>query len=165
MQNIEKIYKEYSIIVKKYLFCLTHDNDIAEELTQETFYRAMKKIHTFKGECKISVWLCQIAKNLWLDELKKRKSTEIMMEKISPFSSLFETAEDIVVRNEEKNILYQQLQKLDNISKEVTYLRIYGNLSFKEIATILNKTEAWARIIFYRSKQKLKEVDSYEKEK
>ena len=148
MQNIEQIYQEYSIIIKKYLFCLTHDNDIAEELTQETFYKAMKKIHTFKGDCKISVWLCQIAKNLWFDELKKRKNAENIIRKVVSFWDLVETTEDIVIDNEEKAILHKKLQKLDDISKEVIYLRIYGNLNFKEIATILNKTEGWARIIF-----------------
>ena len=65
MQNIEKIYEEYSKIVYKYLFCLTNNKDISEELTQETFYKAILKIDTFKGKCKMSVWLCQIARNLW----------------------------------------------------------------------------------------------------
>lgn len=64
MQNMEEIYKEYFETVKKYLFCLTHNNDIAEELTQETFYKAVKNIHTFKDDCKISVWLCKIEKIL-----------------------------------------------------------------------------------------------------
>lgn len=73
MQNIEQIYKEHFKTVYKYLFCLTHDSDISEELTQETFYRAVKKINTYKGECKISVWLCQIAKNLWYDYCRKNK--------------------------------------------------------------------------------------------
>ena len=73
MQDIEKIYEEYFEIVNKYLFCLTHNSDISEELTQETFYKAVRKIDTYKGECKISVWLCQIAKNLWYDECRKNK--------------------------------------------------------------------------------------------
>lgn len=71
MQDIEKIYEEYFETVNKYLFCLTHNQDISEELTQETFYKAVKKIDTFKGECKMSVWLCQIAKNLWYDQCRK----------------------------------------------------------------------------------------------
>ena len=73
MQDIEKIYEEYFETVNKYLFCLTHNNDISEELTQETFYKAVKKINTYKGECKMSVWLCQIAKNLWYDQCRKNK--------------------------------------------------------------------------------------------
>ena len=73
MQDMEKIYKEYFETVYKYLFCLTRNQDISEELTQETFYKAVKKIDTYKGECKVSVWLCQIAKNLWYDECRKKK--------------------------------------------------------------------------------------------
>ena len=73
MQDMEQIYKQYFETVYKYLFCLTHNRNISEELTQETFYRAVKKIGTYKDNCKISVWLCQIAKNLWYDECRKNK--------------------------------------------------------------------------------------------
>lgn len=77
MQNIEKIYEEYFETVYKYLFCLTHDNNIAEDLTQETFCKLVKKIDTYKGECKMSVWLCEIAKNLWYDQCKRKKYLQI----------------------------------------------------------------------------------------
>lgn len=73
MQNIEKIYEQHFKTVYKYLFCLTHNQDLSEELTQETFYKAVRKISTFKNDCKMSVWLCQIAKNLYYDELKRNK--------------------------------------------------------------------------------------------
>ena len=73
MQDIEKIYKENFETVNKYLFCLTKNWDLAEELTEETFYRAVEKIGKFKGESKISTWLCQIAKNLYYDVLRKNK--------------------------------------------------------------------------------------------
>ena len=72
MQNIEEIYKEYSTSVYKYLFCLTQNKDISEDLTQETFALAVKDIKKFRGDCKLSVWLCQIAKHLWYKELKKK---------------------------------------------------------------------------------------------
>lgn len=157
MQDIEEIYKKYFETVNKYLFCLTHDNDISEELTQETFYKAVQKIDSFKGDCKISVWLCQIAKNLWYDELRKKKKTSNITD-IEDFTTPNET-EETVISNNNKMILYQKLQKLDEKTREVIYLRITGDLSFKEIGTILNKTENWARVTFYRGKQKLKEVD------
>ena len=80
MHDIETIYKEYFQTVYKYLICLTHNEDIAEELTQETFYKAIQKINTFKNNCKISIWLCQIAKNLWYDELKKNKKIKDISE-------------------------------------------------------------------------------------
>lgn len=158
MQDIEEIYEEYFETVTKYLFCLTHNRDLTEELTQETFYRAVKKIDTFKGNCKIQVWLCQIAKNLWYDEIKKNKKYEsIDGEKLDLVS--LENTEDIVIKNNLKLDLFREMQDLDAQTKEVMYLRLTGELSFKEIADILNKTENWARVTFYRGKQKLKEVD------
>ena len=155
---MKKIYEEYFETVNKYLFCLTHDNDISEELTQETFYKAVQKINTYKGECKISVWLCQIAKNLWYDQCRKKKKIINIEEELFDIQAI-ETTESQVIENEEKILLYKKLQQLDEKTREVIYLRITGELSFKEIGTILNKTENWARVTFYRVKNKLKEVD------
>ena len=155
MQNIEEIYKEYFETVKKYLFCLTHNNDIAEELTQETFYKAVKNIHTFKDDCKISVWLCKIAKNTWLDSIKKNKNIKDMADnELFEIESL-ETTDETVISNQGKLELYKKIQKLDEKTRDVIYLRITGDLNFKEIGDIFNKTENLARITFYRGKQKL----------
>lgn len=154
MQDIEEIYKQYFKVVNKYLFCLTHNDNLAEELTQETFYRAVKKISSFKGDCKIQVWLCQIAKNLWYDELKKNKRYKsIEGEELNLIA--IEDTEKTAMQNTAKLELFKKMQSLDNQTKEVMYLRLTGDLTFKEIADILNKTENWARVTFYRGKQKL----------
>ena len=136
MGEIEKIYEEYFEVVNKYLFCLTHDSNIAEELTQETFYKAIKKIDKFKGECKIQVWLCQIAKNLWYDEIKKNKRERSIEEETIEAK---ENTEKMVILNDEKIELFKKMQNLDEKTKEVIYLRLTGDLSFKEIGDILNK--------------------------
>ena len=159
MQDIEKIYEEYFETVNKYLFCLTHNNDISEELTQETFYKAVKSINTYKGECKMSVWLCQIAKNLWYDECRKNKKIADIKE-VDLFNiKSQDSIEEQFIANDEKISLYKRMQSLDDKTREVMYLRITGELSFKEIGIIMNKTENWARVTFYRGKNKLKEVD------
>ncbi len=160
MQSIEQLYEEYFNTVYKYLFCLTHDANFSEELTQETFLKALEHLSSFKGDCKISVWLCQIAKNLLFNELKRKKSKSFVS--IDNFSQDLISSSDVensIVLNEKKINLYKQMQKLDSNSKEVVYLRITGELSFKEIGDILNKTETWARVTFYRAKKKLEEVD------
>lgn len=164
MQDIGQIYEEYFETVYKYLFCLTHNNDIAEELTQETFYRAVEKINTYKGNCKISVWLCQIAKHLWYDFCRKNKKIINIQENLFNEQSTNVT-EETIISNDEKISLYKKMQNLDEKTREVIYLRITGELSFKEIGTILNKTENWARVTFYRGKTKLKEVNKNEREK
>ena len=164
MQDIEKIYKENFETVNKYLFCLTKNWDLAEELTEETFYRAVEKIGKFKGESKISTWLCQIAKNSYYDVLRKNKkivNTEYNLLELEAE----ESTEEKVILNDEKITLYKNLQKLDEKTREVIYLKITGELSFKEIGEILNKTENWARVTFYRGKQKLKEGDLNERKK
>lgn len=156
MQDMEQIYEQYFETVYKYLFCLTRNSDISEELTQETFYRSVKKIHTFKGDCKISVWLCQIAKNLWYDECRKNRKNLKTSEDTFLEIQDSDITEEKVIHNEEKMALYKKLQKLDEKTREVIYLRITGELSFKEIGMILNQTENWARVTFYRGKQKLR---------
>lgn len=163
MQNIESVYRENFNIVYKYLFCLTHSNDIAEELTQETFCIAVKYINSFKGNCKISVWLCQIAKHLWFKEMmrKKKEKSRVNIETIENIENV-EEIEDIAFKNNDKSELYKKIEKLDAKTRKVIYLRIKGDLSFKEIGDIMKKNENWARVIFYRGKQKLKEVDENE---
>ena len=160
MQNIEEVYKEYSNTVYKYLFCLTGKEEIAEDLTQETFAIAIKQINKFRGDCKISVWLCEIAKHLWYKELKKsKKNKNISINDLSEEIEETQTTEDIICEKEEKLKLFKDMQRLDEQSKEVIYLRMVGNLNFIEIGEILGKTPNWARVTFYRAKQKIREVN------
>lgn len=158
MQNMEEIYKQYSNTVYKYLFCLTHSEDISEDLTQETFAIAVKEINKFKGNCKISVWLCQIAKHLWYKKLKKeKKEKNVSFEELESEIIEIESTEETICKQEENLKLFKNIQKLDNVSKEIIYLRMFGNLNFIEIGEILGKTANWARVTFYRAKQKIKE--------
>ncbi len=131
---------------------------MSEEIVQETFEVAIKNIDKFKGESKISTWLCQIAKYIWYKTLKKEKK----IDKVS-----FESLEGVVLSNtileeeilekQEKIEMFKKVQKLDEQTRNVIYLRILGNLDYKEIAEIMNKTPTWARVVFFRGKQKLKE--------
>lgn len=164
MQNIEEIYKEYSITVYKYLFCLTQNRDISEDLMQETFAIAVKDVKKFRGDCKLSVWLCQIAKHLWYKELKKKnKNANVSFEEINENVLYDETPEEIICDKEEKLKLFKDMQKLDSKSKEVMYLRLIGDLSYEEIGEILGKTSNWSRVTFYRAKQKIREENKNEK--
>ena len=165
MQNIEEVYLEHSKLVYKYLFCLTHNNELAEELTQETFVCAIKEINNFKGNSKLSTWICQIAKNLWYKELRKIKKAKIIpIDEISVNIKNEEDIETKIIQNNEKEILYKMIEKLPNELREIIYLRIVGEFSFKQIGEILGKNENWARVTFYRGKEKMKEGDLNEKE-
>jgi RNA polymerase sigma-70 factor (ECF subfamily) len=154
-QNMEKVYEDNVKAVYKYLFCLTHNADISEELTQETFYQATKGIHNFRGDCKISVWLCQIAKRLWYKELNKQKKITVPIDDMNSDIQSFENIEQDYLLNVEKVELFRLLHNFDEQTREVIYLRLTGELSFTEIGEILGKTETWARVTFYRGKQKL----------
>lgn len=150
---MEEIYKQYSQTVFKYIFCLTDNKELAEDITQETFVIAVQRIDSFKGNCKLSVWLCQIAKYLWYKELKKDKHL-----KLEDFTDIEDcsSVEDSLLKKEDRLQFFKYLQKLDASTKDVMYLRLMGNLSFNEIAEILGKTSNWARVTYYRGKQKLK---------
>lgn len=160
MQDIEEIYKQYSKTVYKYVFCLTNNEDIAEEITQETFAVAVQKINTFRGTCKISVWLCQIAKFLWYKECKK--INKINFEDLEALQSP-DDIENLIIEKQDKLQIFKYIQMLDEKTKDVMYLRLIGNLSFIEIAEVLGKTPNWARVTFYRGKQKIKEEFENEK--
>lgn len=156
MKDLEKLYRDYFETVYKYLFSITRSRDLSEELTQETFYQAMKTYDSFRGDAKVSVWLCQIAKHLWYKEYKRSSShTSDSLEDLSDLIPSESSVEQKVVESDAKLKMYQKLQKLDEKTREVMYLRLTGELSFQEIGEILEKNETWARVTFYRGKQKI----------
>lgn len=154
-QNMEQIYIENVKAVYKYLFCLTHNADTAEELTQETFYQATKGISRFRGDCKISVWLCQIAKRLWYKELERQKQVFTPIDDLHDELQSLEDIESDYLLNCEKVELFRLMHNFDGTVREVMYLRLTGELSFAEIGDIMGKSETWARVTFYRGKQEL----------
>lgn len=164
MQDIDKIYKKYGEIVYKYIFCLTGNKDTTKEIVQETFLVAVKDINKFRGECKISTWLCQIGKYIWYKKLKKEKSQkEIPLDILQNTLIMEESIEENLCNRENKIKLFKKLQDFDEDTKNVMYLRIFGNFEYDEIAEIMNKTSNWARVVFFRGKQKLKEEFRNEK--
>ena len=158
MQDIAEIYKKYSEIVYKYVFCLTGNEDITEEIVQETFLVAVQDINKFKGECKISTWLCQISKYIWYKKLKKQKlKQELPLDNMQNSLFIDESIEEEICIKEDKLQLFKKLQTLDEDTRNVMYLRILGNFEYSEIAEIMDKSSNWARVVFFRGKQKLKE--------
>jgi RNA polymerase sigma factor, sigma-70 family len=157
MNDFEKIYNDYFKLVYKYLLFLTNNADISEDLAQETFYKAITKIHTFKNKSKISTWLCQIAKNLLLNEVRHNKKINIIPLSDNENLKNYYIVEDYIILNDEKRKLYNEIEKLDKTTRLVILYRIHGNLSFKEIGDLFNKSENWARTTFFRGKENLKE--------
>lgn len=157
MQSMDEIYQAYAKTVYKYLLTRTHDADLAQELTQETFYQAIRSIHRFDGSCQISTWLCAIAKNLWLSYQRKHPQTELLEERIEDTKLATASAEQEALETESRVEIMKKLHVCPEPFREVLYLRIFGNLSFREIGEIMEKTENWARVTFYRGKEKLRE--------
>lgn len=155
MHEIEELYKQYYDVIFKYLMCLSKDRDVAEDLTQETFYKMVKKINTYKGKAKFSVWLCEIAKNTYYDQMRKNK--KIVKNRDIENIVSEQNLEIDYIEKEERMKTYEKINKLDESTRRVLYLRINSELSFKEIGEVLGKTETWARVTFYRGKQKIKE--------
>lgn len=152
MQSMDEIYEQYAQTIYRYLFSITRNDDLAQELTQETFCQAIKSIHRFDGKCKLSTWLCAIAKNLFLAYQRKHP----VLEDLDNIDIPVDSAETDALENLEKVALFQKLHNLEEPYREVTYLRIFGDLSFAEIGEVLGKTENWARVTFYRGKEKLR---------
>lgn len=155
MEDMEKVYQRHAQTVYKFLLAQCRDPTLAEELTQEAFYQAVKSVDRFDGSCKVSVWLCQIAKHLWFQHLRKRKR-----EAPVPTGDLPEapgpSAEEGLLEREGRMDLLRLVHNLPEPAREVVYLRAFGGLSFREIGDVMGKTETWARVAFYRSKEKLR---------
>ncbi len=160
MKEIEEYYKIHGKKVYLYLLSMIHDNNLAEELTQETFYQAMRTIDKYRGECKSSVWLCQIAKHVWYRYIEKNKKYEVVS--IDALNADIPDSYDLnseVANRFCKVEFYKKLRKFDENIKEIVFLRISSDLSFAEIGEIVGKSENCVRVTFYRAKKKLMEGD------
>ncbi|MCU5653184.1 RNA polymerase sigma factor [Bacillus mycoides] len=152
MTEFESIYRQHFRDVYSFVLSLSLNEKIAEEITQETFFKALNNIDTFNGTCKINVWLCQIAKNTYFTYLDKQKryDNNHMTEKTSEIN-----IEALLLDKEETFRIHKALHRLEEPYKEVFTLRVFGELSFKQISQLFKKTESWARVTFHRAKQKI----------
>lgn len=154
--DMKKLCEEYYQTVYGYLITITGGNyDLAEELTQETFYRAIKNVGKFRGDCKMSSWLCQIAKYSFYQHLDKKNRRKEVSIDTAIEQATEQQLEKEYISNEQKLEIYKKIQQLESPAKDVLMLRLSGELSFREIGEILGKTENWARVTFYRGKQML----------
>ena len=146
-----------------YVLSICKNKSEAEDITQETFLKAMKAKTSFNEKSSLYTWLCAIAKNLWLSKIKKQKNILV--------DENIENNQDILEKSLEQNLLekdislhiHRVLHTLDEPYKEVFTLRVFGELSFIEIAKLFSKTESWARVTYHRSKKKIIELLRKEK--
>ena len=152
MEDMSRLYQQHAQTVYKFLLAQCRDAHLAEELTQETFYQAIRSVDRFNGSCKVSVWLCQIAKHLWYQHLRKhrREAAE------GPPETVLPSAEEETLAQEGLLELLRKIHALSPDAREVVYLRSFGGLSFREIGDVCGRTETWARVTFYRSKELLR---------
>ena len=150
--NLDEIYSEHAAEVYKFLLKLCSDASLAEDLMQDTFLKAIEKIDTFDDRCKLTSWLCQIAKNTYFDHLRKKQRRPHFLledENTEPSAPSFEDSLD---KDETAREIRNAVHQLNEPYKEVFMLRVYAELSFKEISSMFGKSEVWGRVTFLRSK-------------
>lgn len=166
MKRFEEIYREYFHIVRLYILSICGDPDIADDITQETFYKAMKSLKAFRGECDIRTWLCRIAKNTYLTDCRRNKYANADAEDLTEQSSNDVSVEEKVTDKELADKIYVVLHNMPEPYKEVFSLRVFGELSFKKIGALFNKTENWACVTYYRAKSMIqKETEGNDENK
>ena len=153
-EKIEKLYETCYMRVFSYAMTLAGERSQAEEITQETFFRVFSKQSEFRGESDEVTWLCAIAKNYWLDEKRRGKRTEAMPEEMTDLGS---GPEQAAVDRDSSFRIHMALHQLEEPYREVFELRVFGELSFREIGMIFSKTENWARVTYHRARLKLHE--------
>lgn len=156
MDSMEDVYLKHAKTVYGFLLTKTRDADLAEELTQETFYQAVKSIHRFDGQSSMSTWLCAIAKNVWRTEMKRRhRWPDTTEEDVDAAGPPVPSAENQAFLSWDEQRIMEAIHRLPEPMREVMYLRLSGNLSFGQIGQILGRTENWARVTYYRGKEKV----------
>jgi RNA polymerase sigma factor (sigma-70 family) len=166
LTEFDKIYKAYFNDVFLYIMKLSGDENLADEVTSETFFKAMRAIGSFRGDCDIRVWLCQIAKNTYYSVLKKQnRLKELDESEAADLQFRMDLEETVIIKEKTMNV-HMHLHDLPEPYKEVFMLRVFGELNFKQIGDLFSKTENWACVTYYRAKNKIiekMEDHNYEK--
>lgn len=161
MNSLDEIYQEHAQTIYWYIFSQIHNSTVAEELTQETFFRAVQKFAEYEEHSSIKTWLCGIAKNVlreYFRQTQKQKSREI---DVDTYEISIEGMEDGILKNWETVEVMKILHGLHEPMREVIYLRLIGNLTFRQIGEIMDKSENWAKVTYYRGKEQIiKEANS-----
>lgn len=152
--NFEELYDRFFRDVYLFILAMSKDPHIAEEITQETFFKALKEYRHFRGSCSVKSWLCQIAKNLYISDTRRKKPVHSETLDELPDAS---DVEEICIHKDDALSIYKVLHCLSEPYKEVFTLRVLGDLSYKEIAEIFGKQETWARVTYHRAKLKIQE--------
>ncbi len=152
--DFDDLYERFFKDVYLFVLAMSKDPHIAEEITQETFFKALKEARNFRGSCSVKTWLCQIAKNLYISGTRKKKPVHSEALEDMPDDS---DVEEICIRKDEALSIYKVLHCLNEPYKEVFTLRVLGDLSFKEIAEIFEKQENWARVTYHRARLRIRE--------
>ncbi len=155
MTDFNDLYDQYFKDVYRYILSLSKNESIAEEITQETFFKALNSIDSFDGKCKVYVWLCQIGKNTYFSYLKKENRYDCSTDIATTLSD--SSLEESLLHKESAFEIHKCLHVLEEPYKEVFSLRLFGELSFSQIATLFGKTESWARVTYHRARLKIKE--------
>ena len=153
LTNFEEVYAVYFDDVYRYLLSLSGSESVAEELTSETFFRAMDALDRFRGECSVRVWLCQIAKNLYYSHLRREKRLAPLEEA----ASACESHEDTLADRSEAERIQTLLHALKEPYKEVFLWRVYGEKSFRDIGALFGKTENWACVTYHHAKRMIRD--------
>lgn len=146
----EEMYREYADFVYSYLISLTGNHHLSEELTSETFYKALKS-KGYEPNAKVTTWLCTIAKNTYISYLRKNKH-----ESYKDINELELTSEEDVLSGVNVTEIYKAIHNLGEPYNEVLLLKIHSDMSYSQIGDVFGKSESWARVTFFRGKEKLK---------
>lgn len=155
MKDYQELYETHYKGLFKYLLYLTGDYSLAEELLQETFFQAFTSLDSFKGESTVKTWLYQIAKYVFYKEMKKRRLYKLPIDEFNDILPDYITPDKELEKKENNELLLASLQELSEPYKQVIILRIFSELTFREIGKVHLKTENWARVTFHRGKTQL----------
>lgn len=145
-QQFEQVYREYAGLVRRYLLKIGCDPQDAEDITQDTFVKALLRIDSFRGDSKLSVWLCAIARNTWLSQLKRKKrDADLPLPEIATADNRFWEWMDLV-------------DTLGEPQRSVLLKKALGGWDYPELAKAYGKTESWARVTYHRARMKLRQL-------
>lgn len=152
--DMDAVYREHAQMVYLYLMSLCNDTHLAQDLTEDTFLKAMRTIDTWRGDCALASWLCAIARNEYLSDRRRHKRRAAQTGELPDHAQ--DAPETLLLREERYLTLMRRVHALGEDAREVFYLRAMGDMTFAQIGSVMGRTENWARVTYYRAKERIR---------
>lgn len=154
-KEFDEIYRTYASDIYNFILKLSGNETISMDILQDTMMKAVMSADKFKGNCSVKTYLCTIARNEYYNYLKKSENKNVPLDVVTDRSDDDNSPEILLTDSDQAMQIHELLHLLEEPYKEIFTLKVFADLTYKDIGNIFGKNENWARVTYFRAKERI----------